>query len=82
MLNKSSKERNEKQSIEPKKVQFKNTVIAFINDGIDFWKYRCQTEPLRMREKTKKYNENFSNTSFEDKHGVKNKRKEKKTRKF
>ena len=64
----------------PKKVHFKNTVVAFINDGIDFWKFTCKTEPLHTNKKSKKnfekLNENFDSTR-KDKH-VKNKRKRKK----
>lgn len=76
----SSKLGKELKSSSLKKVHFKNTVVAFIIDGIDFWKYKCKTEPLHTKEQSKKYcekfNKNFDN-SREDKH-IKNKRKRKK----
>lgn len=65
----------------PKKVHFKNTVVAFIIDGSDFWKYKCRTEPLHTKKKSKKYhetlNENFDSPHKDNKH-IKNKRKRKK----
>lgn len=65
----------------PKKVHFKKTVVAFINDGKDFWKYKCRTEPLHTKKQSKKYhetsNENFDSPHKDNKH-IKNKRKRKK----
>jgi hypothetical protein len=65
-----------------KKVHFKNTVVAFISDGIDFWKYKCRTEPLHTKSKQSKnnretFNVNFDNPHSDNKH-IKNKRKRKK----
>lgn len=54
-----------------KKVHFKNTVVAFINDGIDFWKFKCRTEPLHVKKRTRKYHESYSESAK----SVKGKRK-------
>lgn len=63
------------KSSKSKKVQFNNTVVAFINDGIDFWNYKCKTEPLHTKKQSKKYRE--SPRTLDVKH-IKNKRKGKK----
>lgn len=67
------KNNDQSKPLKPKKVQFKNTVVAFINDGIDFWNYKCKTEPLQTKKHSKKYRE-----SPRDFRHIKNKGKGKK----
>ena len=69
--------KNNEQS-SSKKVQFKNTVIAFINDEIDFWNYKCRTEPLHTNKQSKKYHEKSNGDSCKDNHIKNNKRRRKK----
>jgi hypothetical protein len=54
----SLSELNKRASKAPRKVQFKSEVMAFHVDR-DFWKFKCQTEPLCETKRQSKSLENL-----------------------